>query len=218
MKQTRAQGRLQSRLLAELGSVVLEHGLKPDHCPVYLPATFDLSGQELEQLEKEHVWHVSYDQGDRLSWDAPIHRVCHFPHVQTQGKHECSEVLLVLNLRDDVVKSDTLIDLEWIEKVRLELRQGLVGVNYEAFRSRSGKLRSVRAEAHVFDANCQLDFALKEVLGSLGSWHVKISGLLVCGRRPNIFIQVRVKLVDLVLHHSTFLDIFRVEFEQHTVE
>ena len=36
---------------AELVTVVLENGLKPDHHPVNLSSIFDFGGQELQELE-----------------------------------------------------------------------------------------------------------------------------------------------------------------------
>ena len=97
--------------------MILHDVLEPYHGPVYFSTVFDLSGQELQQLEKEHFWHVGNDKGNRVQWYASVHAVCDLGDVESKSQDEGGKVFFVLNFGYDVIQSDALIDVVRVEVV-----------------------------------------------------------------------------------------------------
>lgn len=185
--------------------MVLQDALQPCHGPVNFPTVFDISREELEQLQEKHVWHMSHDKWNRCYGDASIHGVSHLSHVQAEGEDESSQMLLLLHLGNDVVQSDAFINFEWIKEVCSCSRLCRVSIDDQTFGSSSCELGSIRAETYVLDANCKFDSSLEQILRSFCSWHALI--FLIGTLSPDILFEVRIKLINFMLHDSSFFDV-----------
>lgn len=115
-------------------------------------AVLNFRSHELKELEQKHFWHVSDKKRDRVCRHAFVDSLSHFIDIQAECEYKSCEVFLALYLRNNVIKSDRLVDSKRIEIVSVALISD-VGVDYEAFSRCSSELGTVRTEADVFDAH-----------------------------------------------------------------
>lgn len=192
-------------LLLDVLSLEAQNRLEPLHRPLDVRSSFDFSRQKSQKLRQVARREICTQQRHRLKRDTPVDSTSDCGLVQSETKSHSIQVLLVLDFGYDVFQSHGFIDQYRVENLR-----ELVTVDDKTLSCGGSEMRSVRAEFYALYPNGQFCIPLDHILDRFDSRQV-----VPC--LPCILLQIRVKFINLMLHHASLFDVFGIKLVQNTI-